>query len=236
VVHKAASGQGVAQLETASAGKSRSVKSGVGGAIPGRDQKGQFYSPYLFLGSSTLKGIDAGGLEKVDLYSTSEIEDRSYVDLIPDKKGELMLFLHGAENMSAGMNTTNEDAPDRKQWDASELAVELKQRGINPSKFKKIDFFACWTGADKPVDKGDGTIIVNSLAKDFSKLYPNSLVTAPNSPVFYQKTWDVNDDGTISNIKGEAILRFGDVNAEDYYRSPIAAQGVWMKYKNGVQK
>src|ERR1035437_3279268 len=61
VVQKAASGQGVSRLELASAGKSISVKSGVGGDIPGRDPKLQMYSAYCYTSNQPLTVIDPTG-------------------------------------------------------------------------------------------------------------------------------------------------------------------------------
>src|ERR1035437_1176759 len=63
VVQKAASGQGVSRLELASAGKSISVKSGVGGDIPGKDAREQHWTPYSYVGNTPLMGVDPDGNE-----------------------------------------------------------------------------------------------------------------------------------------------------------------------------
>ena len=62
VVRKAVSGQGLARLELASAGKSISVQSDVGGEILSPDPMDQFWNPYSYVGGSPLTGVDPWGL------------------------------------------------------------------------------------------------------------------------------------------------------------------------------
>ena len=73
VVRKAASGQGLARLELASAGKSISVQSDVGGEILSPDPMDQFWNPYSYVGGNPLTGTDPWGLESEPLVNPQGI-------------------------------------------------------------------------------------------------------------------------------------------------------------------
>jgi hypothetical protein len=73
VVRKAVSGQGLARLELASAGKSISVQSDVGGEILTTDPMDQFWNPYSYVGGDPLMGVDPDGL--IDILGTTTCLD-----------------------------------------------------------------------------------------------------------------------------------------------------------------
>lgn len=171
-------------------------------------------------------------INKINLHDPSDDHFYNAANSFEATPNELFVFAHGADNGVAAIMSHTDGS--EHSWNASELNDLLVERNISPSSYKAIHIMACWAGADIPVDYGDGTMITNTFARDFSNLNPGLKILAPNSPIFYQKHWvenfDANGIVTSRKVTFEPLLRYGDPFADDYYRTMTDRCGSWQTY------